>query len=90
MPGYSSDWQVPCPGTPNKRKYRTREFCQQVADRVWEEKRVRLSVYACADCGWFHLTRRTNGSDVVQGNEPGTHASKWNREHPGEQYRWDR
>ncbi len=89
MAGFSSDWQIPCPGTPYKRKYRTSDFAWMVALGVYETKGVLLAVYACADCGWFHLTKKIDGSDVVLPGEDGTVAYRWRQDHPGERYPWD-
>ncbi len=91
MVGFSSDWQVPCPATPNKRKYRTSDYAYGVADGVLRRSGVRLAVYACAACGWFHLTRKVMGSDVVLPGTNETRAQVWRREHPDDPiYPYDR
>lgn len=68
-----------CEATPDKALYRSLQAAEAGAARSSERFHVTVVPYACASCGYFHLTHNAHKSDVVNRDGAGrlvTHASK--------------
>lgn len=50
-----------------KKRYGTEDTAQSVATQCWYERQVDLRVYACGDCGGFHLTSSNAGPMMKEG-----------------------
>lgn len=61
----------PCPDTPSKTIYTTSAAAWRAADERSGQVGARIAPYACSGCGYYHLTRKVNGSDVLT-RQPGS------------------
>lgn len=54
-----------CPSSPTKRKYPNSEEAWEAARYRTAESGIEIVAYACPGCGYFHLSKKVKGSDVV-------------------------
>ena len=54
-----------CPASPTKRQYLDTKEAWKAAGLRSQETGLDIVAYACPDCGYFHLTKKVKGSDVV-------------------------
>lgn len=54
-----------CPERPTKRKFKTRALADTAAIEASRDAKMTIVAYACPGCGYFHLTRKVGGSDIV-------------------------
>lgn len=55
-----------CPDSPTKKKFRTSADAWAEAETRSKETGITIIAYACAGCGYFHLSRKKDGSDVAR------------------------
>lgn len=44
-------------GCLSKKRYGEERLAKQIGAAIWFERRVALRVYACTECGGYHLTK---------------------------------
>ena len=53
-----------------KRIWFTMEKAREVADQARRERKVRLRIYRCPDCGGFHLTKEERANRPRRSERP--------------------
>lgn len=70
-----------CPEAPTKRKYRTTDEAWAAARERTAETKMAIAPYACPGCGYFHLTKKATGSDVLTRQGDGSVVTGSQRKH---------
>ncbi|QDH93121.1 helix-turn-helix DNA binding domain protein [Microbacterium phage Margaery] len=60
-----------CPEAPTKRKFTTTTEAWTEARKRTAESGIDIAPYACAGCGFYHLTKKVTGSDTLTRQEGG-------------------
>ncbi|WQY99772.1 hypothetical protein [Microbacterium phage MO526] len=60
-----------CPEAPTKRKYKTTDEAWAAARERSAETHLDIAPYACPGCGYYHLTKKVTGSDVLTRQDGG-------------------
>lgn len=55
-----------CPDSPTKKKYATLAAAKEAARESSSRAKMSIDAYACPGCGFYHLTRKVDGSDIVR------------------------
>lgn len=54
-----------CPDSPTKRKFRHLDDAWDAARESSAKSRLDIAPYACPGCGYYHLTKKVDGSDIA-------------------------
>lgn len=71
-PGEQLANRTKCPEHPTKRKITALDEAEEAAAEASKKAGRTIVPYACAGCGYYHVTGKTNGSDVVHAGKGGT------------------